>query len=131
MNIDDCSLPLHPAALAGLALFNAGEYFEAHEALEDAWREEQGDVRLLYQGMLQIAVVYMHIQRSNYEGAVQLYERALPKLERWPDVCRGVDIASLRVDAARVMEAVNRLGPQRLMVFDQGLFRPIRYEKQA
>jgi len=27
-----------PRLREGIALFNAGEFFEAHEALEDAWR---------------------------------------------------------------------------------------------
>src|SRR6185503_4609752 len=57
--IDLCSAPLHPQAAEGLRLFNAGKYFEAHEALEDAWNEEAGPVRDLYRGVLQIAVVYL------------------------------------------------------------------------
>ena len=81
---DDCSVPLHPAALRGLELFNAGEYFEAHEALEDAWRDETGPVRLLYQGILQVAVTYLHVQHDNYEGALKLSARAGAKLAAWP-----------------------------------------------
>ncbi|MBI3362665.1 MAG: DUF309 domain-containing protein, partial [Chloroflexi bacterium] len=39
---DDCRGELPAAALRGLAHFNAGEYFEAHEELERAWNEEIG-----------------------------------------------------------------------------------------
>ena len=74
-----CNAPLHPRAAQGLRLFNAGEYFEAHEALEDAWNEEKGPVRDLYRGILQIAVVYLHITRRNYNGAVKVYARS----QRW------------------------------------------------
>ena len=35
-----CNAPIHPQAAEGLRLFNTGEYFEAHEALEVAWLEE-------------------------------------------------------------------------------------------
>jgi uncharacterized protein len=49
-----CMGALPPLALRGLELFNQGEYFEAHEALELAWREETGPVRELYRGILQI-----------------------------------------------------------------------------
>ena len=44
---DSCNAPLHPRAAEGLRLFNAGKYFEAHEALEDAWNAEKGEVREL------------------------------------------------------------------------------------
>ncbi len=55
--------------LTGLELFNAREFFESHEALEDAWRAEPGPIRELYQGILQAAVSYLHITHQNYPGA--------------------------------------------------------------
>jgi hypothetical protein len=125
----DCSAPLHPAALHGLALFNEGDYFEAHEFLESAWRAELGPIRDLYQGILQAAVTYLHIQRGNYDGAVKVSARARVKLDEWPDACRGVDVATLRIDLARVIEALTRLGPQHIRSFDQSLFKPVRYER--
>ena len=85
---DICQAPLHPQAAEGLRLFNAGEYFEAHEALEDAWNAETGRVRDLYRGILQIAVVYLHITRRNYNGAVKVYARSQRWVRDWPDVCR-------------------------------------------
>jgi predicted metal-dependent hydrolase len=124
---DDCSVPLHPAALRGLELFNAGEYFEAHEALEDAWRDESGPVRLLYQGILQVAVTYLHIQHANYEGALKLSARARAKLAPWPDTCRGIDIASLRADLAGVIASVELLGPSRLHTFNPLLFKKVNF----
>jgi predicted metal-dependent hydrolase len=124
----NCSAPLHPAALSGLALFNAGEYFEAHEALESAWRDETGPIRELYQGILQVAVTYLHIQRGNYRGALKVSARCQPKLADWPDECRGVAVAQLRGDLAAVLEALLRLGPEHIASFDQGLFKPIQYK---
>jgi len=128
LQIDDCSAPLHPAASRGLALFNAREYFDAHEALEDAWRAEPGNIRVLYQGILQVAVTYLHIQRGNYEGAVKLGARARVKLTGWPDRCRGVDVAALRLDLERVLERLTRLGPRHIASFDQSLFQKIKVE---
>jgi predicted metal-dependent hydrolase len=124
---DDCSVPLHPAALRGLELFNAGEYFEAHEALEDAWRDETGPVRLLYQGILQVAVTYLHVQHDNYEGALKLSARAGAKLAAWPATCRGIDIASLRANLATVIASVEQLGPSRLHSFNPLLFKKVSY----
>ena len=122
---NDCDLPLHSEALRGIALFNAGEYFEAHEALETAWRAEPGRIRELYQGVLQVAVTYLHIQRGNYGGATKVSARCKRKLDKWPDTCRGVDVASLRRNLDSVMEALTRLGPERIRAFDAGLFGKI------
>src|ERR1044071_972374 len=107
---DPCNAPLHPQAVEGFRLFNAGEYFEAHEALEIAWNEERGIVRELYRGILQIAVVYLHITRGNYDGAVKVYARSQKWLKDWSDVCRGIQVEELRQNAATVINEVERLG---------------------
>src|SRR5919109_966184 len=107
---NSCTAPLHPQAAEGLRLFNAREYFEAHEALEDAWNAEKGQVRDLYRGILQIAVVYLHIRRRNYPGAVKVYARSQKWLTDWSPVCRGIQVEELRRNASVVMHEVNRLG---------------------
>src|ERR1044071_2058507 len=110
-SIDDlCNAPLHPRAADGIRLFNAGEYFEAHEALENAWNAEPGKVRDLYRGILQIAVVYLHITRENYDGAVKVYARSQRWLKDWSDICRGIRVEELRQNAATVINEVERLG---------------------
>ena len=125
-----CHAPLHPQAAEGLRLFNAGEYFEAHEALEDAWNEEQSKVRDLYRGILQIAVVYLHITRRNYNGAVKVYARSQRWVRDWPDVCRGIQVEELRRDAEAAINEVRRLGPEGISEFDNSLLKPLRWEEQ-
>jgi predicted metal-dependent hydrolase len=126
---DSCNAPLHPQAAEGLRLFNAGEYFEAHEALEEAWNEEKGPVRDLYRGILQIAVVYLHITRRNYNGAIKVYDRSQKWLKEWPEVCRGIYVEQLRKEAKTVIAEVQRLGAERLSEFDNSLLRPVRWEE--
>ena len=58
--------------MEGLKLFNKKKFFEAHEELEDAWRDETGEIRNLYQGILQVAVAYLHVTRRNFNGAVKV-----------------------------------------------------------
>ena len=125
--INSCNTPLHPQATQGLRLFNAGEYFEAHEALEVAWNEERGEVRDLYRGILQIAVVYLHITRGNYNGAVKVYERSQKWLKDWPAVCRGIQVEELRRDAVTVIQEVLKLGIERIREFDTALLKPVRW----
>jgi rubrerythrin len=127
---DHCRDQLHPQAIQGLQLFNAGEYFEAHEALEDAWNAERGKVRELYRSILQIAVVYLHVTRGNYNGAVKVYVRSQRWLKDWPGVCRGIDVGRLRMDAESVIEEVKRLGLDRLGEFDLSLLRPVHWKER-
>jgi len=124
-----CNASLHPQAADGLRLFNAGKYFEAHEALEEAWNEEKGKVRDLYRGILQIAVVYLHITRKNYNGAVKVYERSRKWLKDWPTICRGIKVGELRRDAEAVINEVKRLGMERISEFDKSLLKPVQWDE--
>ncbi len=127
---DLCNAPLHPQAIQGLRLFNEGHYFEAHEALEEAWNEERGKVRDLYRGILQIAVTYLHITRGNYNGAVKVYGRSLKWMQPWPEVCRGIQVGALRRDAQAVIAEVERLGKERIGEFDRSLLKPVRWNEK-
>lgn len=127
---DPCNAPLHAQAAKGLRLFNAGEYFEAHEALEQAWKEEKGDVRNLYRGILQIAVVYLHITRGNYNGALKVYERSRRWLKDWPAICRGIYVGELRKDAQTAIEEVTRLGDEKIADFDLALLKPVKMDER-
>ena len=124
-----CSAPLHPRAAQGLRLFNAGEYFESHEALEEAWNAETGKVRDLYRGILQIAVVYLHITRRNYNGAVKVYDRSQKWLRDWPEVCRGIEVGKLRKDAETAINEVIRLGMENISQFDHSLLKPVQWQE--
>src|SRR5262249_47425969 len=126
---NDCSAPLHPQAEEGLRLFNAREYFEAHEALEAAWNAERGPVRDLYRGILQIAVTYLHITRGNYNGAVKVYGRSRKWLMDWPAICRGIRVEELRRDAEVVIQEVMRLSAERIKEFDLALLKPVRWDQ--
>ncbi|PWH12483.1 MAG: DUF309 domain-containing protein [Anaerolineae bacterium] len=123
-----CSAPLPATVRHGLELFNLGEYFEAHEVLEEAWRAERDEIRALYQGILQAAVMYLHITRNNYEGAVKMYQRCMKLLAPWPEICQGVQVGELRRNLTSVLETITRLGPERLQHFDRKLLKPVRYE---
>jgi hypothetical protein len=55
-------------------LFDAGLFFEVHEALEPHWREARGDTREALRGLIQIAVGYHHWAHGNPRGARALLE---------------------------------------------------------
>ncbi|HTP00488.1 MAG TPA: DUF309 domain-containing protein [Anaerolineales bacterium] len=126
----ECEGRLHPRAREGIVLMNEGRYFEAHEELEEAWREEKGRVRELYQGILEAAVTYLHIRRGNYPGAMKVYARSMRWLKDWPEQCRGVDVGQLRRDLATAIFEAQLLGGARLAEFDPGLLKPVRMDEE-
>ena len=93
--------PEIPALLKqGLDLFDAGMYFEAHEVLEEFWRDQPEPDRHLTQAIIQIAVGAYHLQRHNYTGAGKLFQRALGHLsELEEDAIYGIDIEALSSQA--------------------------------
>ena len=125
----DCDGILHPRAREGIRLFNKGEYFEAHEELEAAWKEEKGKIRKLYQGILQAGVTYLHITRGNYAGAIKVYGRSMRWLRQWPETCRGVEVGQLRHDLDAAIEEVQRLGESRIAEFNRDLLQPVIWKE--
>ena len=121
-----CEGELSELAVEGIRLFNEGEYFEAHEVLEHAWNEDASAAKELYRAILQVAVAYLQIERGNYRGAVKMFLRMRQWLEPLPDVCRGVDVGQLRVDARGVEARVLELGEARMGELDRGVFQPVR-----
>jgi CheY-like chemotaxis protein len=122
-----CQQPLSSRARQGIELFNRGDYFEAHEILEEAWKEDDTPGRELYRAILQVAVAYLQIERGNYNGAVKMFLRVRQWIDPLPELCRGVDVAQLRADARRVYDQVLTLGRSRIVEFDFSLFQPVRY----
>ncbi len=122
---------LHPQAREGLQHFNAGRFWEAHEALEAAWQAEEGPLRDLYRGILQAAVVCLHLQRGNYRGALKVYRRSRRWLDPWPETVAGIAVGALRRDLAQLMAAVRRLGPERSAAFAHLTFPQIACSEEV
>lgn len=113
-----CDEPPPPGLLAGVAQFNAGEYWECHETLEDLWRVEPDHIRYLYQGILQVGVGLHHLRRGNWRGAVNKLRGGLGYLAPSAPACQGLDIARLRAEAGTLLAALEHLGPARLAEYD-------------
>lgn len=122
-----CAEPLADLAKEGIALFNQGEYYKCHDALEEAWKQDQSPARELYRGILQVGIAYYQIQRGNYRGAVKMLLRLRQWLDPLPPVCRGVNIAKVRQNAAEVQAIITELGPGRMDKFDTAVIQPIEY----
>ncbi len=123
-----CDASLSSLAQRGLEEFNRGEYFEAHESLEEAWNQDSSAGRELYRAILQVAVAYLQIERKNYRGAMKMLLRVRQWIEPLPDRCRGVDVAALRADVERVHAELLKTGMQSIQDFDRRLMKPVNFE---
>ncbi|HEY7295435.1 MAG TPA: DUF309 domain-containing protein [Dehalococcoidia bacterium] len=99
------------AVLRAMEQFNAGEFWECHETLEDFWGAEQGPLRGFYHGFIQVAAAFVHVQRLNWPGATRLLGEGMEKLEPFRPACMGLEVASLLDELAFWRRELARLGP--------------------
>lgn len=85
-----------PSFAEGVRRFNAGEFFEAHEAFEELLDQVEGDDRWdLLLALIQVAVGY-HKCAHGHPGCARMLGLGAAKLAPFPPVARGVDVAALR-----------------------------------
>jgi len=104
--------------LEGIEEFNRGEFFKCHEYLEEAWMQESGRVRYLYQGILQVGVGFYHLENGNWRGATGLLRNGTIRLKEFEPVTLGVDVAKLVRESERCLQELESLGRERIREFD-------------
>jgi predicted metal-dependent hydrolase len=69
------------ALAAGLAAYERGDFFEAHELLEPAWMgTDDLAERALLQGLIKLAAAYVHAVRGNPRGVARNLDGARERL---------------------------------------------------
>ncbi len=89
-----------------IRLFDAGNYFGAHEAWETCWARCKGTGdEEFFKGLAQLGAGYTHWMRGNPQGASALLGRALERIGRHGSPHRGIDIAAFMatVEGMRAM----------------------------
>lgn len=92
--------------LAGVAHFNAHEFWEAHEAWETIWLVAESDVEQFLQGLIQVAAAYHHVKRGTFRGAVRLFDAGLRRLSAFPLDWSGIDRGAVEETARRHREKI-------------------------
>lgn len=99
---------LPSGALEGVRRFNAGEFFEAHEAFEECLDEVEDDDRwTLLLGLIQVSVGY-HKHTAGHPGAERMLGLGMEKLAPLPDVAWGIRLETLRRRVAADLAAIGR-----------------------
>jgi predicted metal-dependent hydrolase len=95
-----------PRFARGVALFDQGDWYAAHDVLEDLWHETSDPERRVLQGLIQIAVAQVHLQRSNVRGATSLFGEGLGRISGRSDPDLGLDLPRLRERVSLRLQAL-------------------------
>ena len=80
----------------GLAEYEKGDYFEAHEAWEDLWSDYQLSDRKFIQGLIQLAVSFVHLGNGNMIGAKNLLKKCENKFSEYTGIHRNINVDELK-----------------------------------
>lgn len=107
----EISLMADPRFGEAVRLFNAGEWYACHDGFEELWHETAGPLRPVLQGVLQLAVGQLHLERGNRRGAMILTGEGLGRLQRFGEPCLGLDLPDLCCQARHWLGVLQQDGP--------------------
>lgn len=102
---------IDPGYARFLELFNRGEFWDSHEALETPWREQGSE---FYHALILYASAFVHVNRGNRHGIVAQLGKAQPLLEARRPHYLGLDVDAILEHTAvcRHLVVENRDAPE-------------------
>lgn len=108
-----------PAYVEYFRLFNATEYYEAHDVLEHIWLETSGPMNTFYKALIQLAGGFVHLRLHHEQPhhrihgrrlrpAARLLRRSAELLAVFPDQHEGVTVVNLRLLALGTAERLSQ-----------------------
>ena len=77
--------------------FNEQLYYDAHDVLEALWLPLSGQPQAnYYQGLIQLAGAFVHLQKNRLGPAARLFALALKNFEPYPAHHAGIDLDHIR-----------------------------------
>ncbi len=79
-------------------LWDSGDFYSAHEVLEDIWRlfpKEDRFSRNCYQGLIRLAIAYNHYLCSRRESCIRVLKMVYQQLQPCGTNFRGIDLDHL------------------------------------
>lgn len=94
---------MNPKLRPGAALFNAGHWWEAHEAWEGEWMKATGTERQFIQALILLAAA-LHKRWRHGSLTHRNYDKALKYLDALPDEYGGVNLKVLRAEVWQALQ---------------------------
>src|ERR1700677_2350176 len=77
--------------------FNRGQFYEAHDILEQLWlKDRHGPNGAFYKGLIQLAGAFVHLQKDRLRPSAALFKLAQANLEKFPTVHEQLDLAGVK-----------------------------------
>jgi len=87
--------------------FNAQLYYEAHDVLEEVWLPIRGQPQAkFYQGLIQMAGGFVHLQKQRLDPGARLFALALANFATYPAQHAGIDLNVIRELCSRHREEI-------------------------
>jgi len=113
----DPALALDPRYQGYFTCFNAQQYYEAHDVLENLWLKRRDEHYLFFKGLIQVAGAFVHLQKQfvhpthpkhgrRLRPAVRLFELAAKNLAPFAPRHLQLDVAALLRLCARQAEKI-------------------------
>lgn len=83
----------HPLYIQFFQHYHQGEYWEAHEVLEELWQQDRSND--FYHGLIQVAAIMHQLNRGKVRGARKLSETAIGYLTPYQPAYEGVSVANI------------------------------------
>jgi predicted metal-dependent hydrolase len=89
----------------GLELIRRGDFFAAHEELEDAWRGAAPEERDFFQGLVHVAVAWYQAGRGRRIGTERQLDKAVRRLTPFAPGHRGLELEPLLAQLRELRES--------------------------
>jgi uncharacterized protein len=114
----------------GVELFNSRNFFECHDTIEELWMEWRENDRSFFQGLIQVAVGFYHLENRNYKGARSQLSKGLAKLQQYQPAHFGVEVESFVIETAKCLRWVEDQEPgSGARQFDERMLPTLRWLK--
>ncbi len=97
----------------GIAYFNSGYFFEAHDTFEEIWMDVRGRDRRFYQGLVQLATGFYHVGMKNLNGGASQLNKGIDKLQEFQPAYRKLDITGLLNSVKKCLAEIEEQEPNR------------------
>ena len=93
----------------GLQAYEEKDFFEAHELWEELWSEYYLDDKTFIQGLIQLAVSFVHLGNGNLNGAKSLMKKSGDKFSSYSGLHRGINIDKLKLQIVLIKNEYEQL----------------------
>ncbi len=99
----------------GIAYFNQGYFFEAHDTFEEMWMDERHKSKRFFQGLVQVSTGFYHLVMKNAKGAESQLTKGLGKLHAYAPEYLGLDVGHLIGEVKAIVRQLNRAPLEKLV----------------